>query len=181
MGQLSKTRATTLGKFIALVLRHDPSAAGLVLCENGWADTAALVANTKQPMAFWELEEVVHNDSKTRYAFNGDYTKIRANQGHSVDVDVELVEAAPPLVLYHGTADRFVEAILREGLKPMSRQHVHLSADTETAAAVGKRHGKLVILKVLADTAVQDGQRFYRSANGVWLTGPLKPDYIELD
>jgi putative RNA 2'-phosphotransferase len=124
------------------------------------------------------LKEVVETNNKKRFAFNADCTKIRANQGHSVAVDVELPEAVPPEYLYHGTAERFLEAIKQEGLVPKSRLHVHLSADTETARNVGGRHGKPIILTVKAGEMHEAGYRFCLSANGVWLTESVLVRYI---
>ncbi len=169
--------------FLALVLRHKPDAAGITLDAHGWADVSALLSGMTAagyPADRSILEEIVRTDAKQRYAFNEDHTKIRANQGHSVAVDLELKPVNPPEYLWHGTASRFLESILREGLKPMSRQYVHLSPDTETAEKVGKRHGKPVILQIAAQKMVQDGFRFYRAENGVWLTDTVPPQYMEV-
>lgn len=125
------------------------------------------------------LEEIVETDNKQRYSFNESKTLIRANQGHSIPVDVELKEQEPPEFLYHGTADRFIKSIMTEGLKPISRLYVHLSKDIETAYKVGKRHGKSVILKVDSGQMYQDGIKFYLSENGVWLTNKVDAKYLE--
>lgn len=125
------------------------------------------------------MEEIVRTDNKQRYSFNEDKTLIRANQGHSVSVDVELKEKEPPEFLYHGTADRFLKSIMTEGLKPMSRLYVHLSKDIETANKVGKRHGNPAILKVNSGQMNQDGIKFYLSENGVWLTSKVDVKYLE--
>lgn len=125
------------------------------------------------------LEEIVRTDNKQRYRFNEDKTLIRANQGHSITVDVELEEQEPPEFLYHGTAERFLKSIMEEGLKPMSRLYVHLSKDQETAEKVGKRHGKPVVLKVHSGQMNRDGCSFYLSENSVWLTKRVDVKYIE--
>ena len=124
------------------------------------------------------LERIVRENNKQRYSFNGDGTKIRANQGHSIQVDVELKAAQPPKYLYHGTASRFLPAIQKEGIRKMSRQHVHLSGDFETAMAVGKRHGIPVVITIDAGAMARDGVAFYRSENGVWLCGHVEPKYF---
>lgn len=125
------------------------------------------------------LEEIVRTDNKQRYSFNEDKTLIRANQGHSIPVDVGLKEQEPPELLYHGTAAGFLSSIEREGLKPMGRLYVHLSKDAETAVNVGKRHGKPVVLKIHSGGMYRDGQVFYLSENGVWLTKKVEPKYFE--
>ncbi|MBQ2951945.1 MAG: RNA 2'-phosphotransferase [Clostridia bacterium] len=173
---------TEISKLIALVLRHKPEALNLTLDEHGWCDAAALVAriNEKQPFAMEELQRIVAQDSKQRYSFSEDGSMIRANQGHSIPVDVELPEATPPAVLYHGTASRFVESIRSAGLQPRSRLYVHLSADVATAEIVGKRHGKPEIFVVDAARMAADGFTFYLSKNGVWLTKAVPPRYLTL-
>lgn len=173
-----------LSIFISLVLRHQPDAAGIQLDEHGWADVSELIRginNTGRKIDMEVLEEIVRTDNKQRYSFNEDKTLIRANQGHSVPVDVELEEQQPPQFLYHGTADRFLDSIMREGLKPMSRLYVHLSKDIETAMKVGKRHGKPVVLRVSSGEMYQDGHQFYLSKNGVWLTKKVDQKYIEME
>lgn len=131
-----------LGRFLSLVLRHDP-AAGIILDENGWADVQLLagVRQTGRPISMGALERIVRENNKKRYSFNQDHSKIRANQGHSLEVDVELQPQTPPDALYHGTTDRFLGSILKTGLQKQNRQHIHLSAEVETAANVGRRHG----------------------------------------
>ena len=124
------------------------------------------------------LEEIVRTDSKQRYSFNADKTKIRANQGHSVRVDVELRECEPPEILYHGTGERVVNSILCEGLKPMNRLYVHLSKDEETAVKVGSRHGKPRVFIVKSGEMFRDGYKFCLSENGVWLTENVPPEYL---
>ena len=126
------------------------------------------------------LEDIVATDNKQRYSFNEDKSLIRANQGHSIPVDVELKENEPPEFLYHGTATRFLNSILNDGLKPMSRLYVHLSKDIETAWKVGKRHGDPVILKINSRDMYKDGYKFYLSENGVWLTEKVDAKYFEV-
>lgn len=170
-----------LGRFLSLVLRHDPGAAGITLDEHGWADVSELLAGvnrTGRKIDMDTLERIVRENNKRRYSFNEDHTKIRANQGHSISVDVELKEMEPPRYLYHGTATRFFPAIQREGIRKMSRQHVHLSGDFETAMAVGKRHGSPMVITIDARAMVRDGASFYRSENGVWLCEHVPVKYF---
>lgn len=176
-------KSDKLSVFISLVLRHKPEAAGICLDEHGWADVDELlkgINDTGRTIDMDILEEIVRTDNKQRYSFNEDKTLIRANQGHSIPVDVELEEKKPPQYLFHGTAERFLDAIMAEGLKPMSRLYVHLSKDKETAVKVGKRHGKPVVLKIRAEEMYNDGSKFYLSANGVWLTKAVDRKYIDV-
>ena len=171
-----------LGRFLSLVLRHDPSAAGISLDGHGWADVKELLAGvsrTGRKIDMDTLERIVRENNKQRYAFNEGRTKIRANQGHSISVDVELKEAEPPKYLYHGTASRFLPAIQAEGIRKMSRQYVHLSKDRKTAIAVGRRHGTPVVLTVNAAAMVRDGAVFYLSENGVWLCKAVDVRYLK--
>ena len=171
-----------LSVFISLVLRHKPEATRITLDEHGWANVDELINginNTGRKIDMTMLEEIVKTDNKQRYSFNEDKTLIRANQGHSIPVDVELKEQEPPELLYHGTADRFVKSIMKEGLKPMSRLYVHLSKDIETAKKVGKRHGNPVVLKIHSEQMKRDGGKFYLSENGVWLTKKVDVEYLE--
>lgn len=176
-------REDSLSVLISLVLRHKPDAAGITLDEHGWADVAELmegIRKTGRPIDMDLLEVIVRTDEKGRYSFNGDRTLIRANQGHSIPVDVELSEAVPPEFLYHGTAERFKTMIQEEGLRPMSRLYVHLSGDMETAVKVGRRHGKPVVFEAASGQMHRDGIRFYLSQNGVWLTKYVKPQYVKI-
>lgn len=171
-----------LGRFLSLVLRHDPQAAGISLDEHGWADVRALlsgVARTGRSIDMETLERIVRENNKQRYAFNEDHTKIRANQGHSLQVDVELTASPPPQYLFHGTAARFLTKIQQEGIQKMGRQYVHLSRDIETAIAVGRRHGAPVVIRIDAEAMAQDGITFYRSENGVWLCDAVLPKYFD--
>ncbi len=170
-----------LGHFISLVLRHQPEAAGISLDEHGWADVKQLLAGinaTGRHIDMSTLERIVRENDKRRYSFNEDHTKIRANQGHSLPVDVELKKATPPVLLYHGTAKRFVGAICAQGIQKRSRQYVHLSDTYETALKVGARHGDPAVLTLDAEEMVKDGMTFYRSENGVWLCDYVPPKYI---
>ncbi len=172
-----------LSVFISLVLRHKPEAAGITLDEHGWANVEELlrgINETGRKISMEILEDIVATDNKQRYSFNEDKTLIRANQGHSIPVDVELKEQNPPEILYHGTATRFLNSILNDGLKPMSRLYVHLSKDIETAWKVGKRHGDPVILKINSRDMYKDGYKFYLSENGVWLTEKVDAKYFEV-
>ena len=170
-----------IGKLISLLLRHHPEALGLSIDEHGWMDTKALIEklNEKQPFDMAMLEEIVRTNNKQRYSFNADKTRIRANQGHSIPVDLELLPRTPPKVLYHGTATRFAASIDQQGLKPMQRQYVHLSDNLETAVAVGKRHGAPLVYEVDAEAMQQAGFLFYQSENGVWLTDSVPPEYLK--
>ena len=177
------SRLDKLSVFISLILRHNPDAAHITLDEHGWANVKELlrgVNDTGRKIDMSILEEIVATDNKQRYSFNQDKTRIRANQGHSVPVDVELKEQEPPEFLYHGTAIRFSESIMKEGLKPMSRLYVHLSQDIETALKVGKRHGSPIILRVYSGHMYKDGYKFYLSENGVWLTEKVDVKYFEI-
>ena len=169
------------GKFIAFILRHHPESIGMKLDEHGWACTEDLIAGIakSRPFDMQMLEEIVRTDSKQRYSFNEDKTLIRANQGHSVQVDVELPVTEPPETLYHGTARRFAASIEAQGLLPQSRLYVHLSPDQETAEKVGRRHGEPVIYLVDAGQMHRDGSLFYLSANGVWLTKTVPAPYLK--
>ncbi|MBQ7850581.1 MAG: RNA 2'-phosphotransferase [Clostridia bacterium] len=171
---------TEISKLIAMVLRHKPERLQLTLDEHGWCDAEKLVQriNNSQPFTMEMLEQIVAEDGKQRYSFNGDHTMIRANQGHSVPVDVELPVKEPPAVLYHGTAERFLPSIRATGLEHRSRLYVHLSADEQTAQVVGKRHGTPAVLVVEAGRMAGDGYRFFLSANGVWLTEAVPVQYI---
>ncbi|SFJ21675.1 putative RNA 2'-phosphotransferase [Paenibacillus sp. UNC496MF] len=176
-----RDRDAALGRFLSLVLRHDPSAAGIRLDANGWADVRELLAGCARAgkaIDFEALARIVRENDKQRYGFNEDRTKIRANQGHSVGVDVELPEAVPPDKLYHGTATRFLDGIRAQGIRPGARRHVHLSADRAAAVEVGRRHGRPLALHVDAAAMRLDGRRFYLSANGVWLCDEVPWRYV---
>lgn len=170
-----------LSKFLSLVLRHEPDRIGLTLDDGGWvAVEALLVAVNQAGMSLTQatLARIVAENDKQRFRFSDDGLRIRANQGHSVAIDLGLTPLTPPNVLYHGTATRFLEAIRQEGLRPQSRQHVHLSSDATTASKVGQRHGKSVVLTVRSDAMHGAGYRFYQADNGVWLTDHVPPAYL---
>ena len=168
-------------KFISLILRHKPDVIGITLDEHGWANVDELIAGVSKthPLNMSMLEQIVAEDEKQRYSFNEDKTLIRANQGHSIPVDVELEEKEPPEILFHGTGEKYVDSISREGLIPKSRLYVHLSADEETAVKVGQRHGKPVVFKVKSGEMHRNGFKFYCSVNGVWLTKSVPVEYLE--
>jgi putative RNA 2'-phosphotransferase len=168
-------------KFLSYVLRHEPEAIGLRLDDQGWASIEDLVTLTKGrevPLSRELIEAVVATNDKQRFSISPDGLRIRANQGHSLAVNLGLVPVRPPETLFHGTATRFLESIRSAGLQPQSRQHVHLSPDAETATQVGQRHGKPVVLEVRAAALFDTGTPFYLSENGVWLTPGVPLEYL---
>ena len=169
-------------KFLSFVLRHNPASAGIVLDREGWAlvsDILKVLSDKYGPFHFQQLQQLVDESDKKRFAFNSTGTKIRANQGHSIPVDLGLEPVVPPPVLYHGTKSQFLDSIFVEGLKPGSRQHVHLSSDIETALIVAnRRSGENIILSV--DTTELTRHPFYLSANGVWLTDHIPPQHLTI-
>lgn len=167
-------------KYISLILRHKPETIGITLDEHGWANVSELIEGVSKThhLDMETLERIVSEDEKQRYSFNEDKTLIRANQGHSIPVDVELEEVEPPEILYHGTGEKYVASIDEQGLIPKSRLYVHLSGDTDTARKVGMRHGKPVIYVVKSGEMYRDGIKFYRSVNGVWLTKNVPIQYL---
>lgn len=172
-----------ISKYLSLVLRHQPETLGIELDKAGWADVDNLLQKLTlkgMQVDFKLLKQVVDNNDKKRFIFNDDFTKIRASQGHSIEVDLGLSPISPPEYLYHGTAEKNLDSILTEGLKKGNRQHVHLSIDKETAIKVGKRHGKPVVLLVQSRQMNQRGLHFYLSDNRVWLTGHVPPQYLKL-
>ena len=174
-------RLVKVSKYLSRHLRHEPERLGLVLGQGGWVrvdELLAVCAARSFALSREELQEVVDRNDKRRFSFDETGTMIRANQGHSVEIDLELAAVDPPAVLYHGTARARLEPILSEGLRKMGRHHVHLSADAETATRVGARHGKPVVLEVAAARMAADGHVFHRSANGVWLTDAVPPAYL---
>ena len=172
MKQKSLTKKSV---FLSYLLRHKPESAGLTLGQHGWVSTQALVASTD--LTFDEIDQIVAEDEKGRYSINEGM--IRANQGHSVSVDLQLKKAVPPVTLYHGTPLSAKDIIGKQGLLPMKRHHVHLSADKTTAEVVGvRRKGKTVIFEVDAKRMLADGFTFFISDNGVWLTDSVPPKYL---
>lgn len=172
---LSKT-----SKFLSMILRHKPEKANISLDEHGWADVAELIKQIRltHEMSMDILQKIVDTDDKQRYSFNDDKTKIRANQGHSINVDVELQEQIPPDILYHGTGEKYVESIEKIGLIAKSRLYVHLSCDVEAAKKVGSRHGKPVVYKIDCKSMNADGYQFFLSKNNVWLTKVVPCKYL---
>ena len=172
-----------LSKFLSLILRHDPDCIGLTLDRNGWANVNDLIHCASQHgtnLSVGMIEDVVRLNDKKRFVFSDDKHQIRASQGHSLKVDLQLKPQQPPSILYHGTATRFKDSILRDGLTKQSRQHVHLSADEATAIKVGQRHGSPVVLKVKSATMHLQGFKFLLSDNGVWLVDHVPPQYLEV-
>lgn len=177
---MDKTR-TELSKLLAYVLRHAPGELGLTLGEGGWVATRDLIARAQaagHPLTDALLREIVAANDKKRFTLSEDGAMIRAAQGHSVAVSLALAAVTPPETLYHGTATRFLDAIMAEGLKPQARHQVHLSGDVETARKVGMRHGKPAILHVAAGLMHEQGFSFYRADNGVWLTDHVPAHYL---
>lgn len=180
---MSKSRLVNISKFLSKHLRHAPEEIGLKLSPGGWVAVDELLKACEKynfPITLEELKEVVTTSDKKRFSFNKTLTLIRANQGHSTKVDLQLQSATPPDILYHGTGEKSVESILQAGLDKMSRHHVHLSSDLETAKKVGARHGKPVVFLVHAAKMAQAGYIFYCSDNGVWLVDNVPVKYLQL-
>lgn len=169
-------------RFLSRVLRHSPGAIGLTLDEAGWADIDALLQQARAHGVQLDraaLDEIVATNDKQRYAYDEAARRIRANQGHSLDVDLGLVPVEPPARLYHGTATRYLQAIMRDGLHRGRRQHVHLSTDADTARRVGARHGMPAVLGIRAHAMHAAGHVFLRSQNGVWLVDSVPRTFLE--
>ncbi|QMU79262.1 RNA 2'-phosphotransferase [Streptacidiphilus sp. PB12-B1b] len=176
-----EARMVQQSRFLSRVLRHDPGRIGLTLDPAGWVAVDALLAGLaahRHPMSRARLERLVAESDKQRFAFDPTGTRIRANQGHTVPVDLGCAVAEPPAVLFHGTHPGALAAIRREGLRPMRRHDVHLSPDRETATRVGARRGSPIVLVVDAARMAGDGHTFRLSANGVWLTQAVPPGYL---
>ena len=174
---------TKISKYMSLILRHRPEVIGLTLDPHGWADVKALIRGIQGKYPEFNrktLEEIVESDEKQRYSFDQNGMRIRANQGHSVHVDVDMEEMDPPEILYHGTGRKSLSSILEKGLLPGNRLFVHLSKDTETARKVGRRHGDPVVFIVHAGQMAKDGYTFRLSANGVWQIPEVPVKYLEL-
>lgn len=172
-----------ISKYMSLILRHKPDVIGIELDEHGWANVNDLISGIEKDnhgFNFELLEEIVRSDSKQRYSFNDDKILIRANQGYSINVDVELKEKEPPEYLYHGTGEKYVKSINQDGLIPKSRLYVHLSKDIKTAENVGKRHGKEIIYRINSGRMYRNGYKFYLSENGIWLTKEAPVKYLEM-
>jgi putative RNA 2'-phosphotransferase len=169
-----------ISKFLSYILRHRPDEIGLNLDAEGWADISELLEKSQRKIFLTRslLDIVVEDNDKKRFRISDDGLKIRASQGHSLNVNLNLQPQIPPDILFHGTATRFLSSILKDGLKSGSRQFVHLSNDRDTAHTVGSRHGSAVILTVAAGEMVKGGHKFYLSDNGVWLTDAVAPRYL---
>lgn len=181
---IERVMSKELSKFLSYVLRHAPETIGLRLDANGWADVGELLATANQagkPIDLDTLRTLVAENDKQRFTLSEDGRRIRAAQGHSITVDLALAPAEPPMLLYHGTATRNLDAIFAEGLQPGRRQKVHLSVDAETAIKVGQRHGKPTVLQVAAGRMHADGLPFWRADNGVWLTDHVPAEYLALE
>ena len=169
-------------KFLSLVLRHEPERVGLKLDSAGWTSVTELLEAVNRhgvALTLEQLKHIVATSDKKRFAFNDDGTRIRASQGHSIDIDLQYAPQVPPELLYHGTATRFLDSIRDKGLLKMERHHVHLSAETMVTVQVGARHGKPALLIIHAGDMHRAGHVFYRSANGVWLVEHVPPQFIE--
>ncbi len=178
---MNNSRLVKISKYLSKHLRHQPERIGIKLAPGGWVSIDELLAACKNhsfPINRAELNEVVASNDKKRFSFDSTGSLIRANQGHSVEIDLQLEPTIPPDMLYHGTGHGAVEAILREGLCKMSRHHVHLSKDIATAKTVGARHGRPVVFAVDAAAMHEAGYTFYCSENGVWLVDSVPPEYL---
>jgi len=179
---MNEKETVKTSKFLSLILRHEPEHVGLTLDSAGWVDVDELLQAVNRhgvTLTLDQLKHVVETNSKKRFAFSGDGRRIRASQGHSVEVDLQYAPQAPPELLYHGTATRFLDGIRRHGLQRMGRHDVHLSAETKLTLQVGGRHGKPVLLTIRAGDMHRAGHVFRRSANGVWLVAVVPPEFIE--
>lgn len=179
---MSDSRLVKISKYLSKYLRHTPDAIGIKLAPGGWVAVDELLtasATNKFPLTRQELQVVVEFNDKQRFSFDSTGNLIRANQGHSIKVDLQLEPVVPPDELYHGTGRKSVESILQTGLCKMSRHHVHLSKDIATAQTVGARHGKAVVFAVNAAAMQLAGYIFYCSANGVWLVDHVPPQYLQ--
>ncbi|WP_133510440.1 RNA 2'-phosphotransferase [Candidatus Thiosymbion oneisti] len=178
--KISHRQLVKVSKFLSFVLRHKPDAIGLTLDAQGWASVSELIKKAPSEMSLTAdlIRQVVITNDKQRFSLSEDEQRIRANQGHSIKIDLGLTPKEPPPVLYHGTATRFLASILREGLHPGQRHHVHLSLDMKTATSVGQRYGKPVVLQVASGEMYRQGYEFFLSENGVWLTEIVPPGFL---
>lgn len=178
---LSLNQTIHLSKLLSYILRHKPEEYQVALDENGYTNVDELINKLtahNEIISFEILQHIVDTNNKKRFAFNDDLTKIRASQGHSVDVELGYTEQQPPAILYHGTVEKFLASIMKNGLQKMQRQYVHLSADQSTAVKVGERRGKPIILEIKSGEMFLAGYKFYLSDNGVWLTDHVPVVYI---
>lgn len=179
---ISEKQITSISKFLSLVLRHQPGIIGIELDQNGWTDVDTLLKKSNIygiNLDIGTLKHIVETNSKKRFAFNSTFDRIRANQGHSVEIELGYTSQKPPDILYHGTGEKSVQSILNTGLRKQNRQHVHLSAEIDTAIKVGQRHGKPFVFKVLAEKMYNDKFEFFISDNGVWLTDNVPTKYLK--
>lgn len=179
---ISDKQLTHISKFLSLVLRHQPEIIGIQLEQNGWVYVNELIEKANKYGIQFDreiLNYIVATNSKKRFAFNDTLDKIRASQGHSLEIELGYINQKPPRILFHGTGEKSVQSILDTGLKKQSRQHVHLSSDIETAIKVGQRHGKPFVFKVLSEQMYNDNFQFFISDNGVWLTDNVPTKYLK--
>jgi putative RNA 2'-phosphotransferase len=179
---ISDKQLTHISKFLSLVLRHQPETIDIQLDQNGWTDVNELIEKAKNYGIKFDreiLNHIVATNTKKRFAYNDTFDKIRASQGHSIEIELGYISQKPPVILFHGTGEKSVQSILDSGLEKRSRQHVHLSSDIETAIKVGQRHGKPMVFKVLAEEMYSDNFQFYISDNGVWLTDKVPTKYLK--
>ena len=179
---MTEKENTRNSKFLSFVLRHHPESAGLKLGEGGWVQVDELLAGCRRaqrPLLREDLEHVVATNAKKRFEFSEDGMRIRASQGHSVEIDLQYESQVPPTVLYHGTATRFLDSIRESGLQKMQRHHVHLSAETKMTMQVGSRHGKPILLTIRATEMHDQGHEFFLSTNDVWLVEHVPAEFIE--
>ncbi|OCR02528.1 RNA 2'-phosphotransferase [Oscillatoriales cyanobacterium USR001] len=180
---MNNSRLVKISKYLSKHLRHTPEILGLQLSPGGWVNVDEFLAacqNHNFPIQLNELKTVVAENDKQRFSFDSTGTLIRANQGHSVEVDLQLAPSIPPDLLYHGTGKGVLESIINSGICKMSRHHVHLSANIETARKVGARHGLPVVFTIAAAAMYNQGYIFYCSENGVWLVEEVPPEYLKV-
>ncbi|MCU0429242.1 MAG: RNA 2'-phosphotransferase [Cytophagaceae bacterium] len=180
---MNEKQATQISRFLSLVLRHKPETIGVQLDEHGWISVEVLLERINaygKKLTREQLDILVATNPKKRFAYNETLDKIRASQGHSVEVDLGYEAQEPPEFLFHGTEENSINSILKTGLEKRSRHHVHLSKDVETAIKVGQRHGVPIVLEVSAGLMYRAGMQFFQSENGVWLTEFVPPDYLKL-
>jgi putative RNA 2'-phosphotransferase len=179
---LSKEQTTKISRALSYVLRHNPSSINLQVDKNGWASVKDLLSKLKvngTTISYDVLKYIVETNNKKRFRLNEDFSMIRASQGHSIEIDLNYMEKVPPAILYYGTAEKDLTAILQTGLQKMNRHHVHLSSDIETAMTVGRRHGKPIVLLIAAQEMHQQGFIFFESDNNVWLTEVVPARFIK--
>ena len=179
---INEKQATHISKFLSLVLRHQPETIDIELDQNGWADVDLLIEKANNYGVKFDIEtlkHIVETNSKKRFAFNDSFNKIRASQGHSIDIELGYTNQKPPEILYHGTSVKSVQSIIYTGLEKRNRQHVHLSSDIKTAIKVGQRHGNSFVFIVLSEQMYYEKFEFFFSANGVWLTDNVPTKYLK--